>query len=153
MNLKLKEGSPVILIGAGADETEFSITRLAVITFNPEFIELISKLRKAREEADCYELTKFYYNCEWINEHDYASEREEVSLSEEQSEQVEEFLEGKDEGIWQIEPIGDVPVINDDCTQLHISEYGIKFTAFCKHTNDRIWTERVPYDLIDTLTF
>lgn len=153
MNLKLKEGSPVVMIEAGSDETEFSTTRFAVVTFTQEFIELISKLRKEREEADYYELTKFYYGCEWLNEHDFASEREETSLSEEQSEQLEDFLDGKNEGVWQIEPVGDVPMINDDVTLLHISEFGIKFTAYVKYTNNRIWTEKIPYDLIDKLKF
>lgn len=152
MKLALKDGSPVVLVGAGSDETEFSTTSYAVVTFTQEFIELISKLRKAREEADCYELTKFYYNCEWLNEHDFGYERGEETLSCEQMEALEEFTKDN-AGIWQIEPTGDVPVINDDCTQLHVSDYGIKFTAYIKHTNDRIWTERIPYDLIDKLTF
>lgn len=153
MNLKLKDGSPVVLVGAGSDETEFSTTRFAVVTFTKELFEKIQNLRMGREIAEAYEVTAFYYGCEWLNEHDYGFERGEETLSCEQMEQLEEFMEGKNEGVWQIEPIGDVPMCNDDCTQLHISEYGVKFTAYIKHTNDRIWTERIPYELIYKLKF
>jgi hypothetical protein len=153
MNLKLKEGSPIILVEAGSDETEFSTTRFAVVEFTKELFERIENLRMGREICGAYEVTKFDSSCDWLNEHDYASERGEVSLSDDQSEQLEEFMEGKNEGIWQIEPIGDVPMINDDCTQIHVSEFGIKFTAYCKHTNDKIWTERIPYELIYKLNF
>jgi hypothetical protein len=148
MNLKLKDGSPIILIGAGSDETEFSTTRIAVVEITKELFERIENLRMGREICGAYEVTKFDYSCNWLNEHDFATERGEVSLSEEQSEQLEDFLEGKNEGIWQIEPVGDVPMVNDDCTQIHVSEYGIKFTSYVKHTNDRIWTDAIPFELI-----
>ena len=147
MKLKKKNGSPVILVVAGSDETEFSTTSYAVVTFTKELIEKITRLRTGRDICGAYEVTKFDYSCDWLNEHDFASEREEIAMSSEQMEALEVFTEDRT-GIWQVEPLGDVPVINDDCTQIHVSEFGVKFTAYIKHTNDRIWTERIPYELI-----
>jgi hypothetical protein len=147
MNLKLKKGSPIVLVGAGSDETEFSTTSFAVVEFNKELFQKIANLRMGREICGAYEVTAFYYGCEWLNEHDFASERGEVVMNCEQMGMLEDFTKDS-AGIWQIESIGDAPFINDDCTQIHVSEFGVKFTAYIKHTNDKIWTERIPYELI-----
>ena len=58
MNLKLKAGSPVVLVGAGTDEPEFLITRFAVVTFTQELFDKIVRLRLGREISGAYEVTE-----------------------------------------------------------------------------------------------
>ncbi len=147
MKLDLKKGSPILLVGAGSSEQENSTTQFAVVTITKELFETIKNLRMGREICNAYEVTAFSNECDWINEHDFAYERDEESLSEEQTEMLEEFTEDN-AGIWQIEPIGDFPILRDDVAQVHVSEFGVKFTAYIKHTNDKIWTERIPFELI-----
>jgi len=89
MNLKLKDGSPVVLVGAGSDETEFSTTSYAVVTFTKELYEKIVSLRMGREICGAYEVTKFCYECDWLSEDEFASERDETSMSCKQVEALE----------------------------------------------------------------
>lgn len=154
MNLKLKEGSPVVLVGAGTDEPEFLITRFAVVTFTQELFDKIVRLRLGREISGAYEVTAFYYGCEWLSEDECCGfEPTSIQLTEEQTEELEEFT-SDNKGIWQIDPAVDTDSsLRDDCTVLHVNDFGIRFTAYVKHSDLKIWTERIPYDLIYKLKF
>jgi len=153
MDLIKKDSSPVVLVKAGSDEDQFCTTRFAVVTFTEELIERISKLRKARELAETYEISEFNYACDFVNEHDFATEREEETINEDEIVELERFTEDN-AGAWAIEPLNeDLAGFRTSGDMMYVSEYGVKFDAYLKHTNDRIYTERIPFDMIDSIKF
>jgi len=148
MNLKLKENSSTFLLKVYDNDADFTRCNYAVVKITRNLLETISKLRKGREELDCYEVTKFEYSCNFLAQDEF----EDRQISEELVEALEEFTEDN-VGVWQIEDVdmNEVETLRTDADTIHISDFGIRFVSFGKHSGVRFNTEKISWKRIDAM--
>jgi hypothetical protein len=148
MNLKLKENSSTVLLKVYDNDEDFTRCNYAVVKITKKLLETISKLRKGREELECYEVTKFEYSCKFLAQDEFEDEQ----ISEELVEELEEFTEDN-AGAWQIEDVdmSNVETLRTDADTVHISGFGVKFVAYGKHSDVRFDTDKISWEQIDKM--
>ncbi len=149
MNLKLKENSSTVLLKVYDDDNDFVRCNYAIVKITKEFLETITKLRKGRDAMGCHEVSDFNYSCVFLNQ-DELDEGEQVS--EEMLEELEDFTKNN-KGSWQIEPVDmkSLPKLRTDGDQVHVSDFGIKFSSCGKHSGVNFDTEKISWEEIDKM--
>jgi hypothetical protein len=144
--IKSKEGSSTFLLKVYDTDEDFIRCNYAIVTITKDLMDVISKLRKGRDEMKCYEVTEFQYACEFLAQDEFEDEM----ISDELVDELEDFTQDNS-GVWQIEPIEDVVTLRTDADTIHVSDYGIKWTTYGKFSGVRFSTERISWDLLDNL--
>lgn len=149
MNLKLKENSSTVLLKVYDNDDDFTRCNYAVVKITKELLETISKLRKGRDELDCYEVKSFEYSCNFLAQDEFEDEQ----ISEELVEILEDFTKDN-AGAWQIEDVdmSDVETQRTDADTIHISDFGIKWVAYGKYSGVEFSTEKISWEQIDAMT-
>lgn len=149
MNLKLKENSSTVLLKVHDDDDDFTRCDYAIVTITKKLLETITKLRKGRDAMGCYEVSEFDYSCIYLNQDEF-DEGEQVS--EEMLEELETFTKDN-KGTWQIEPVDtdSLPELRTDADQVHVSEFGVKFSSYGKYSGVSFDTEKISWEEIDKM--
>jgi hypothetical protein len=146
MTIQKKKDSTTVLLKVYDNDTEFTRCNYAIVEITKDLLETVSKLRKGRDELKCYETTEFNYSCEFLAQDEFEDEH----ISDELIEALETLTEDN-AGVWQIESFGDVETLRTDADTIHVSDFGFKFEAYGKHSGVEFTTEKIPFDIIDSL--
>lgn len=148
MNLKLKENSSTVLLKVYDSDEDFTRCNYAVVKITKELLEIISKLRKGRDELGCYEVTKFDYSCKFLAQDEFEDEQ----ISEELVEALEDFTKDN-AGTWQIEDVDmdEVETLRTDADTVHVCEFGVKWNAYGKYSGIEFNTEKISWEQIDKM--
>lgn len=149
--IKAKEGSSTFLLKVYDTDDDCVRCNYAIVTITKNLMDVISKLRKGRDNMGCYEVTDFNYSCRFLNQDEWAFQNDEKNIPEELVDELDEFTQDN-KGVWQIEPVGELPEIITDADTIHVSQFGVKFTAYMKHTEGvRFSTEKISFEKLDKL--
>lgn len=144
--INAQEGSSTFLLKVYDNDDEFTRCNYAIVTITKDLLEIVSKLRKGREQLGCYEVTEFNYACEFLAQDEFEDEH----ISEELEEELEDFTQDN-VGVWQIKPIGEVETLRTDANRVIITDFGIKWEAYGKFSGVQFDTEKISWDLLDNL--
>ena len=143
MNLKLKENSSTVLLKVHDNDEDFVRCDYAVVKITKSLVELINKLRTGREAIGCYEVSDFNYACNYLAQDEFEDEQ----ISDELLEELEELTKDN-AGVWQIEAVdmNEVETLRTDADQIHVCEFGVKFTSYGKYSGVEFSTEKISWE-------
>lgn len=148
--MQRKEGTNTFLVKVYDTDEDNVRCNYAIVTLSEQLIDSLSKLRKVQEENDCYEITKFSTSCHFINEDEYDDDN---TVDLDLIEQIEDFMDtDSGEGVCQIDgeiiDLNSIPKLRTDANLVHVSEFGVKFTAIGKWSDVRFVTEKISWEQI-----
>jgi len=144
-------GSEIFVMNVTDNEEQNATSRHAVIKFTPQLAVKIAGLRKELMRMKglyegIYEITSFGTNPIFVSECSY----EDVEVT--NDEIITWFDDSKlsEKGVMQIlipELIQEkIKGLRIDTILLHVSEFGVKWSGYVKHTNIKVTTEKISYE-------
>ena len=149
MKIQLKNTN-TLLVKVHNSDTENMVCDFAIVTITKDLLDTISKLRKARENVDFYEITKFDSSINFLNQDDFAWEDGEETISEELTEELE-AISNDGAGVWRVEIEKDQPMLRTEADLICVGTHGIRFTAIKKYSDIRLVTDRISFEMLEDL--
>ena len=154
-----------LLVKVYSTENEAMTSRFGIITLTDTLKETILSLSKElldvkhrmTGKASVYTITAFNSACEYIDERDDFSGDLNQKMEGQTLDDLQKVLfHNSDNGIVnkdyaRIEIPENVIIdfLRDDVGMLHISQFGFKFSCYIKHTDIRLDTETISFDIFD----
>ena len=155
MKIKLNEESKTILMKVHSADDYCSDCRFAVIELSPELVNKVFDFRNALlklkvKYPSTYKIEEFDYSCNYIGEVEYQDEQ---TIGEILYEFEDTHID--DGGVLGIDGYDSkaegLVMVRAECGGMEITDYGIRFITFVKHTNTLLETETISFDLINKL--
>lgn len=149
MNLKRNENSSTFLMKVHDNDPYFVRCDYAIVEISKDLLELISKLRKSREETGNYQTVDWSCACHFLNQDEFD---EGEMVTDEMLEELETLTEDN-YGTWKIDPVDmealpQLRTVNDTVV---VCSFGIHFTAVGKYSGVEYSTEKISWEEIDNL--
>ena len=154
MKIKLNGKSKTVLLKVHDNDEWCQWCDYAVVELTQEFVDVARKqleilLKMKEENSSVYKIETFDYSCDFIS-----SEEHDTRTSSEILDQL--YDTGIDTaGVMGIDGYDDkaegLVLLRTDCDTMEITDYGVRFTAYVKHTNQLIDTEKITFERMDAL--
>ena len=147
--IEIKKNSSTFLLKVHDNDPDFVRCDYAVVEITKGLLELISKLRKSREELGNYQTVDWSCACHFFNQDEFD---EGEMISDELLCRLEELTDDN-AGTWSIAPVDTdkIPELRTESNTVHVTDFGIHFTATGKYSGVEYSTEKISWENIDKL--
>jgi len=149
MKIIPQKGSGTFLLKVHDTDENCTVSNFAIVTIDEQLKNQIETFKKNIEDLKAaghsiYRMTDFNCAVDYFSECEYCDYEQ---ISDELREQLENVMEQHD-GSIEIAPVeipDDVPMIREEGSQLIVDDFGVIFDAYVKHTNTRMYTEKIAH--------
>ena len=148
MDFKLKKNSSTVLLKVYDDDQDFVRCEYAVVKITKDLLDIISKLRKGRNELGCYQVNAFQYSCHFFAQDEFDDEQ----ISDDILESAYNIAQDN-AGVWQVEAVDmdAIETLRTDADRVIVDDYGVKWEAYGKCSGVRFDTEKISWERIDKM--
>lgn len=150
---KSEKKTETLLVKVISTDEDCTTSRFAIISLTPKLKETVLSLKKERDGIEkrlgkfsIYQLTQFNGSCDYVDEQECFDEEKN---SEKIINELEEVLGGQ--SYTKIKPTRKkIIFVRSDVDVLHVSQFGFKFSCYIKHTNTKLDTDTIEFDVFPT---
>jgi len=150
MKITPKEGSGTFLVRVSDNDDCHSTAQYSVVKFTPELLEQIKLFKKIIEGIkeqgkSIHQMTSFEYSAKYFSECSYDGIE---NIDDDVADALYESMKHNTQGSVEINPIDtkEIPMLRTEGDQLIVDDCGVMFDAYVKHTDTRMWTEKISFE-------